>query len=60
MRAKKRENRYWIGEENMGCRLHEVGVDTLEHAAGECDGMRRWEGEVGVPTGERAIGNESK
>ena len=49
-------NRFWIGEENMECRLCEVRVDTLEHAAGECDGMRRWEGEVGVLTGETEEG----
>ena len=32
-------NKYWLGGERIGRRLCEIGVDTLEHAAKECEGM---------------------
>ena len=37
----------------MGCKLCEV---EIEHAAEECDRMKRWEGEVGVLMGKRGEG----
>ena len=37
--SKKVANKYWLGGERIGCRLFELGIDTLEHEAKECEGM---------------------
>ena len=49
-------NKYWLGGERIGCWLCELGIDTLEHAAKECEDMWRWEGDIAELLAEEGEG----